>query len=217
MKERPIIFSGEMVKALLDGRKTQTRRVIGVRNTLRTEDVHRNHNDEITCVLSNFGEFWSLGLGWKVAGIDYSDAAIIRCPYGQVGQQLWVRETWCPVNDEQFGGEKWIDYRATPRYEASRPAGWENSPDDIAALKWRPSIFMPRWASRITLEITAVRVERVQDISVNDCLAEGLIDTGFLSTDYAHLWDSINAKRGYPWESNPWVFVIEFRKVAGNR
>ena len=167
MKERPILFNAEMVKAILSGRKTQTLRVMkpqpssGVRKSVLvksgTEDGHgREH----------------------------------VCPLGQPGDQLWVRETFCPVDDTQHGGDKWVDYRATPRYESSHPAGWDCEPKDPEALKWRPSLHMPRWASRIDLLITGVRVERLNSITNADAKAEGYpaereIDGG--STD-AWLW-----------------------------
>jgi hypothetical protein len=128
------------------------------------------------------------------------------CPYGQVGDHLWVRETW---QHNPFGG---IVYKAG------------SGIIDCGGRGWKPSIFMPRWASRITLEITNVRVERLQDISAPDCVNEGINTQGpydvaiydeFSShsiAQFAYLWDSINSKK-YPWASNPWVFAIEFKRV----
>ena len=151
MKERPILFSAPMVRAILDGSKTQTRRIIkpqphaGVRRS-----------------------------PFVGSGIEDGHGRELRSAYGQTGDRLWVRETFCPVDDRENGGELWCDYRATPRYEASHPAGWENEPDDPMALKWKPSIHMPRWVSRINLEITGVRVERLQDINGADAKAEGI-------------------------------------------
>src|SRR5574342_440540 len=132
MKERPILFSGPMVRAILEGRKSQTRRVAKLRSTRRPSGL-------VVFSLHN------------------------RCPYGAPGDRLWVRETWCPVDDREEGGKLWVDYRATPRYSAEHPAGWDAAPADIEALKWRPSIHMPHWASRISLEVTDVRCERLQD------------------------------------------------------
>lgn len=210
--EHPILFSGPMVQAILDGRKTQTRRVI------KPQPPHWTWNDysfDDRCI--------------NVAMVDDRDGYYVISPYGKPGDRLWVRETWCPVDDREFGGEKWIDYRATPRYESSHPAGWENAPDDEGALKWKPSIFMPRWASRITLEIVSVRVELLQSITPEDVRAEGIKESGegywlgplagvpdypwgHAHEAYAALWNSINADRGYGWDSNPWVWVIEFKQ-----
>jgi hypothetical protein len=169
MNERPILFSAPMVRAILAGKKTQTRRVINR----------------------------------------------ARCPFW-AGQRLWVRETFCVVDDTGTGGDVWVDYRATPRYSAEHPAGWENAPDDPEALKWKPSIYMPRWASRIILDVQSVRRERVCNITAEDAMREGVeADTSDISTvaAFARLWNTINAKRGYPWESNPWVWVVGFRMI----
>ena len=197
MKERPIIFSAPMVRAILDGRKTQTRRVV-------TQIKPFDPCDE---------------------GLDvYAWTHIEQWPY-RIGQILWVRETWqsaaamnqCHVADDYYV------YRATdPDWETME--GW----------KWRPSIYMPREASRILLEITGVRVERVQDISEDDAWSEGIKRLGpggtyHASYDdelgsynfpmareaYKELWDSINVKRGYGWGENPWVWEIEFKQAEG--
>lgn len=214
MTERGMIFNAEMVRAILDGRKTQTRRPIKWKQTRFTEIGERedgskwpwSEDAERAC------DFWH------------------PCPFGAVGDRIWVRETFCPVDDTQYGGEKWVDYRATPRYEASHPAGWDSAPNDAEALKWRPSIHMPRWASRILLEITDVRVERLNAISQEDARAEGIIDGGCLNcgepepcgcanpepdaTDaFAYLWQSIYGQES--WNANPWVWVIEFERVEG--
>lgn len=212
MKERGMIFNGEMVRALLDGRKTQTRRPIKWKQTRFTEIGERedgskwpwSEDAEHAC------DFWH------------------PCPFGAVGDRIWVRETFCPVDDTQYGGEKWVDYRATPKFEASHPAGWDCAPNDAEALKWHPSIHMPRWASRILLEITNVRVERLNTISEEDARAEGIIDGGCLNcgepepcgcanpepdaTDaFAYLWQSIYGQES--WNANPWVWVIEFERL----
>jgi len=167
MKERPILFSTEMVKAILDGRKTMTRRVV--------KDP-------------------------------YKYITIPRpSPYGRVGDRLWVRETFV------------IDADGMPDYRADCDSG---------VIAWRPSIFMPRKLSRITLEITSVRVERLQEITEEDAIKEGAGPGHILCsptifnpetetpkdyrTGFSYLWDAINRKT-YPWESNPWVWVISFR------
>ncbi|SVJ72236.1 morphogenetic protein [Klebsiella pneumoniae] len=212
MKERGMIFNGEMVRAILDGRKTQTRRPIKWKQTRFTEIGERedgskwpwSEDAEHAC------EFWH------------------PCPFGAVGDRIWVRETFCTVDDTQYGGEKWVDYRATPKFEASHLAGWDCAPNDAEALKWRPSIHMPRWASRILLEITNVRVERLNAISQEDAQAEGMELTGWRPTysdpdsggevmtpydNFAELWSSIYGAEN--WQANPWVWVIEFKRVEG--
>ncbi|WP_130997388.1 hypothetical protein [Klebsiella variicola] len=201
MKERGMIFNGEMVRAILDGRKTQTRRII----------------KDCTVGRDQISKF--IQIEKKFIGCYPEDVPeLIRecCPYGVPGDRIWVRETFCPVDDTQYGGEKWVDYRATPRYEASHPAGWDSAPNDAEALKWRPSIHMPRWASRILLEITGVRVERLRSMSQDDARAEGVIAaSGPMEAGLAfrELWDSIYGEES--WKANPWVWVIEFKRVEG--
>lgn len=207
MKERPILFSAPMVRAILEGRKTITRRVIKPQPHDGVDTVEWR-NDIITGMNTPDQKGWAM----MRRGIIESEA--IQCPYGQPGDRLRVRETWyhngccsCPVH-----------YRATePEY-----TGYE-----YRDRGWRPSIFMPRWASRILLEVIAVRVERVQDISPKDIMAEG-IHAGTVNSkpqytnrywvenvtaDFRSLWNEINAKRGCGWDANPWVWVIEFRRV----
>ena len=214
MKERGMIFNSEMVRAILDGRKTQTRRI------MKEQPVLNGNFYEV------FGSAWSKGMTSIPAVPGHSLST--RCPFGAVGDRIWVRETFCPVDDTQYGGEKWVDYRATPRYEASHPAGWDSAPNDAEALKWRPSIHMPRWASRILLEITDVRVEQLNAISQEDAQAEGMELTGWRPTysapdsggevmtpydNFAELWSSIYGADS--WRANPWVWVIEFKRVEG--
>ncbi|HBZ8080622.1 TPA: hypothetical protein ACTY9H_003262 [Klebsiella quasipneumoniae subsp. similipneumoniae] len=209
MTERGMIFNAEIVRAILDGRKTQTRRPV----------KFPVHDKNLGCELA----------GNELAG-ELSAGNYLNSAFGKPGDRIWVRETFCPVDDTQYGGEKWVDYRATPRYEASHPAGWDSAPNDAEALKWRPSIHMPRWASRILLEITDVRVERLNAISEEDARAEGIIDGGCLNcgepepcgcanpepdaTDaFAYLWQSIYGQES--WNANPWVWVISFKRVEG--
>ena len=188
--EKPILFSGEMVRAILDGRKTQTRRV-----------VKQKHIPFVENILNGF-----LDGKWNQRPL----------PYGKPGDLLWVRETWAH-------NPEWTK----PAYRAD----WKTPDAAIKTMdtKWRPSIFMPRWASRLTLRVLDVRVERVQEISEADAKAEGVNlatwelhhrrdDSISLSIaaieEFKHLWDSINAKRGYSWDSNPWVWVVEFEAVT---
>ncbi|EKZ5698347.1 hypothetical protein JKF61_18625 [Klebsiella quasipneumoniae] len=221
MTERGMIFNAEMVRAILDGRKTQTRRPV----------KFPVHDRNLGCELA----------GNELAG-ELSAGNYLNSAFGKPGDRIWVRETFCPVDDTQYGGEKWVDYRATPRYEASHPAGWDSAPNDAEALKWRPSIHMPRWASRILLEITDVRVERLNAISPEDAESEGLERTNFTGFGdepglpsypepdvyfdplkkqwkeyppeaFAGLWESIYGEGS--WKANPWVWVIEFKRVEG--
>ncbi len=198
--ERPILLNDEMVRAILEGWKTQTRRVIKPQPTL--------------CERSGFrwkGYAYGIGSDHLETQCNFARPA---CPQGKPGDRLWVRETWCAVDDTELDGERWVDYRATPKYSAEHPAGWENAPDSPEALKWRPSIHMPRWASRITLEITDVRVERLQDISEDDSMAEGILFEGDQPSprdNFSALWELINGPDS--WDANPWVWVIEFKRV----
>ena len=197
MKERGMIFNREMVRALLDGRKTQTRRPV----------KFPVHDKNLGCELA----------GNELAG-ELSAGNYLNSAFGKPGDRIWVRETFCPVDDTQYGGEKWVDYRATPKFEESHPAGWDSAPNDAEALKWRPSIHMPRWASRILLEITGVRVERLKSISDRDALREGCSTADMKSGDcvadvFARLWASIYGSDS--WNANPWVWVIEFKRVEG--
>ena len=212
MKERGMIFNGEMVRAILDGRKTQTRRPV----------KFPVHDKNLGCELA----------GNELAG-DLSAGNYLNSAFGKPGCRIWVRETFCPVDDTQYGGEKWVDYRATPKFEASYPAGWDCAPNDAEALKWHPSIHMPRWASRILLEITNVRVERLNAISEEDAEAEGIdMEALYDSQDcydciadhnmtgrptvtgaFKYLWESIYGAEN--WLANPWVWVIEFKRVEG--
>jgi len=206
---KPILFSAPMVNAILEGRKTQTRRV--VKNLDYIQDWDEND--------PTYGPFFE---------DEYGDSrkTVEVCPYGEVGDRLWVRETWgahlawdnekpsvieCPM------GSASIWYAADGR-----------KPAHIG--KTRPSIFMPQWASRIALEITDVRVERVQDINAGDVEAEGIDVVSklplFVKPDVDHermanfiasglfqkLWDSINST-SHPWDSNPWVWVVEFKRI----
>ena len=186
-----------MVRALLDGSKTQTRRVVDWKK------LHKQAGLPFPtkCRLARFTilEGWGLDAGDNVMrGVD--------CPYGVPGDRLWVRETW-----RCFGGREYEyqNHQPSIRFRA------EASAVDAVSCEWRPSIFMPRWACRLRLEITEVRVERLHDISESDAKAEG-VHKGMACDDYTHkghyqsLWDVLNAKRGFGWQTNPWVWVISF-------
>jgi hypothetical protein len=152
------------------------------------------------------------------------------CPYGNPAREpgyedndrLWVRET-CIISPKRFDGAQSVSYNATDQGGDGRIVQYiASTPDTDAArdygLKATPSIHMPRWASRITLEITEVRVERLQDISHEDAWAEGINAPGsFAVEEYRRLWDSLNEKRGYGWDANPWVWVVAFRRLLSER
>jgi hypothetical protein len=206
MKERPIIFSAPMVRAIMSGAKTQTRRAVKVRCHSICE------NDD--------GKLWP----WS-EDAELAEDFWHQCPFGEPGDRLWVRETWGAL-PHMLGGfqRESLRYRADGEYQNERDT-W----------RWRPSIHMPRWASRITLEITDVRVERLQDISEADAIAEGIdgafVEGGrywrnyslsdaeamcapmlnFPTESYRTLWESINGPGS--WDANPWVWVIEFKKL----
>jgi len=199
MIERPILFSGEMVRSILDGRKTQTRRVIkpAERVALIEEIIRVN------------GEFY----------FDLLDYEVIS-PYGRAGDQLWVRETW----QYYYFGHSGVNAQGI-RYKADNAMLWRTQAKPITDHKWRPSIHMPRWASRIDLLVKDIRVERLQDISEKDAEAEGIHLLGLPPDErYNHprkhivafieLWNMINLNRGYGWEANPWVWVIEFERIG---
>ncbi|HCQ7175800.1 TPA: hypothetical protein OL716_003204 [Enterobacter cloacae] len=204
MKERGMIFNGEMVRAILDGKKTQTRRPLKWKQTRFTEIGERedgskwpwSEDAEHVC------DFWH------------------PCPFGAVGDRIWVRETWAEAG---AGAPDLKLYLAN--YPEHVPTHYENVPP-ADEIRWTPSIHMPRAACRILLEITGVRVERLNSISQEDAQAEGMELTGWRPTysdpdsggevwtpydNFAQLWESIYGEES--WKANPWVWVIEF-KVA---
>lgn len=208
--EHPILFSGPMVKAILEGRKTQTRRVM-------IEAYQTRRKDGAKLVPELLAQ---IGVGGA-------------CSYGKPGDKLWVRETWKP----HFHKELFTCVKYLADGQCLKPANW-NATDGFWCeqheheTKWRPSIHMPRWASRITLEVTEVRVQLLSQIAKTDAIAEGIETNGVFYRDYSPegtglftqtavssfcgLWDSINAKRNkgaYAWAKNPWVWVVEFRKI----
>ncbi|MFM0432315.1 hypothetical protein PQQ75_25115 [Paraburkholderia aspalathi] len=143
----------------------------------------------------------------------------LMCPYGQPGDRLWCREAWCHLSDVRTNDPGGDALQRRVFYRADYPGDTLMHDDDPAEkIKWRSSRFMPRWASRISLEIVSVRVERLNDISDADAEAEGwpgfTDDNGLDSMAwYSELWDSLNASRGHSWQANPYVWRIEFRRL----
>lgn len=239
MAERPILFSAQMVRAILEGRKTQTRRIVKGRGRRGAPEFHGGQGE------ANDPSAW----GWFFDGPDHHGWEVLArglnervdnglvsmpCPYGEPGDRLWVRETWGlpPRYDPKEHGDLKTKPRLGPVCFAADFSGrhaWNGG-------KWRPSIHMPRWASRITLEVTGVRVERLQAITEEDARAEGVrpffeeysgigreqrLTSGELARDAEHrasfavLWDTLAAGNVAAWwKSNPWVWCVEFKRVT---
>ena len=236
MIEKPILFNGEMVRAVLDGRKTQTRRVIKPSGNHEIEEIYSSRPN---------ANVFMCGCDCDECRRDHTHSFCLRSPYGSIGDQLWVRETFAiecnadlqdvytepenPVGPVKNIVDGEIEYFECPRYRASEP---DTILGDDGIMRWKPSIFMPRWASRIQLEVTDVRVERVQDITEEGARAEG-VDGGCLGCgnsslnkscgcddpnpdfrdSFIHLWQSINEKRGFGWLSDAFVWVVKFEVV----
>lgn len=179
MKEYPILFSTAMVQAILAGNKIQTRRIV--------KNMHQNRLEKF---ISGF---------WPFKENNKGNLVRVKCPYGEVGDHLWVRETW---RRHESGH---LFFRADNKLI---PNG----------SKWKPSIHMPRAAARLLLEVQEVRIERLQDITRGDAMSEGCPFPNIAGEQdprswFAELWNSINAKRGYSWDNNPWVWVITFKSL----
>ena len=188
MKERPIIFSAPMVRAALAGTKSQTRRAVKPQPSAD--------------LLADFAEIRA-ARGHTRSTDAQSVADSFPCPYGQPGDRLWVRESWAAPHAYDHLCPRWIPHDARTHYAAT---------EDHGGLMWRSPIFMPRWASRITIEITGIRVERLQDISHADAMAEGMaLDDAIY--DYSRLWESLNGSGS--WDANPWVWIVAFKRVEG--
>lgn len=248
IRERPILFSGEMVKAILDDRKSMTRRFLTGFKVARGVDFERD--------FPGVGSFAEANGVWRAYLKKFPGVSIgeVKCPYGVVGDRLWVRETW-RVTGRYRGDvyEQCLEYRADHSHtsEFRDAEHWEQAKDWFMNRKnsgWGTPIHMPRWASRINLEITSIRVEQVQDIAPQDVFAEGVqvpcdkygnliqvsgkiipanyVPDGFFAKDrkwskednrlfvkshFAALWDTINGQGS--WASNPWCWVIGFKRV----
>ena len=204
-------FSTPMVQALLGGRKTQTRRVMKPQpGGPPSEGAYFDDYDG--------GPQWNW---WTADNRVCNNAPIVRCPHGNPGDLLYVRESFWDRTDRL---SETHDLNAI-HYVAD---GWRPPEETVHLRRKRPSIHMPRWASRLTLKLTDIRVERVQEISEADAMAEGCtLPEGYEELAIAFfkqpcrevfidLWDSINGKRGYGWDANPWVWVLEFEVIRAN-
>lgn len=233
MKERPILFNGAMVRAILDGRKTQTRRPI---------------TTPVLCLCAHQLEQHREHLGYTALGACGRFDRATPSPLGELGDRLWVRETFAPGNQLRCGApSQRVAYRADLTWGAHWQGGYIRHgfvvdgsgrhpwPADMRGQsigmsafgdRWRPSVHMPRWASRITLQVTGVSIERLQRIDEVGAAAEGVepapgrrvypssraARTHSYRDGFAALWDSIYARRA-PWSSNPMVWVIEFERI----
>ena len=241
--EHPILFKCEMVRAILDGKKTQTRRVINF--PLNYLHIDRLLGD---WPLSEVGKFVDGFLHFKMqTEADDSRWSKVKCPYGTRGDKLWVRETWRPLEGYEDvkpsdipEGEPIVYLEDCLRHPEKYPICNQPYESKYDCSPWKPSIFMPRWASRIELLIKNIRVERIQNITEEDAIAES-VGHGFQMNsgwpDYQHinksgiceatqdtaivsfatLWDSINEKRGFEWDVNPWIWVIEWPPLSDNQ
>jgi hypothetical protein len=222
--EHPILFQGDMVRAIIEGRKTQTRRIMehqppgeGYKLIRLMDSTAKDRGKQIGKL------HWA-----KVDNLNIpdSDDCYFNCPFGQVGDRLWVRETWFCNHAFYSPGPAFYDmgplkelkealvYRADGKFK-------DHFPEDYLEGKWKPSIHMPRWASRINLIIDEIRAERLHDITEEDAIAEGVDCVSVKAVkrqaawsrrqDFKNLWDKINGKK-YSWDSNPWLWVIKFYK-----
>ncbi len=248
LREHPILFSAPMVRAILNGTKTQTRRVVKFPRGMA-------HTDKAQAGESLFARQAVLEV--PTTGSFDDGFERVYCPYASTGDdRLWVKETWQPIwetEEPPLDGLKGPDGWAIVYVATDGIQEFHNEDDGITS-RCKPSIFMPRWASRITLQVTGVRVERLQMISREDAIAEGAFHTKYpphkheLSADggrtyhetrtdspgwalvpttgsdecmyspqyaFANLWNKINAKRGFGWDANPWVWCVEFKRVDG--
>jgi hypothetical protein len=219
VKETPIIFSGPMVNAILVGKKTQTRRVIKPQPL----ESWMTNGTSVSSKPVDWSQYYKTVRGQRRKNLwimHPTENKEIVCPKGAPGDRLWVKEAiryslehtnfyYCADN-QGVGNDRFVSFM-------------ESRPDWSSHYRVRPNLnprFMFRWASRITLAITEIRVERIQDISAADCRAEGVEQIDPRASDVTIIgrfrsgWDSINAKRGYSWDSNPWVWAISFRKTG---
>lgn len=224
MKTIPMIFNSEMVRALIDGRKTQTRRPLPAwQKPQKTED------GEYMCIAQRHPK-WGFGFFGKSeeeAVLQLNDSSC-SAPFGKKGDLIWVRETFQgPLVDEEEAQYNIENYQS-PQYCSYKASGDDceffHHEEDRIVQRWKPSIHMPRWASRLTLRVLNVRVERVQTISKEDAAAEGVITEQMAANaglawrfgdrrQFKDIWESIY---GDSWKLNDWVWVIEFEVIPKN-
>jgi hypothetical protein len=232
VRGRPILFIGPMVRAILDGQKTETRRLVKAKT-----QPWEHHHEESGCCPSDWTPVPEEKLhpdqaGWWWATACHADEPIGRCPYGEPGDQLWVRETWAVM-------ARCDNTKPRDLVSPKRPTLWYRA-DELMGIhsnlrlrgRWRPSIHMPRWASRLTLDVIEVRVERLQDITEEGAQAEGHDPSPQPATIngkpgrvaifdpikwFAVEWEKLNGDRdGASWTANPWVWVVRFQAAASN-
>jgi hypothetical protein len=228
MKETPIIFQTDMIQAILEDRKDVTRRTYGL-DEINKEPNKWEYQGIENCMPQNIHLFKYYG------GRNESDAFLnVKCPYGGIGDRLWVRETWKIARYDYHKKVRTILYKAG----GLRNIEWNNflekntkfAVSNIGDLEWRSAIHMFKWVSRLNLELVNVRAELIQETTHEDAIREGCYYKYNLKTQascklhpevcdtasihkYANLWDSINAKRGYSWQFNPFVWRLEFKRV----
>ena len=226
VKERPILFSGPMVRAIREGRKTQTRRVLKPHPVSMGVSSYGGERQGYTWKPESLNRSWNEDDANPYRGASLATAALAcECPHGKPGDRLWVRETFCDLNTTEWGRPCLAfaaDCKDDPHSERLRQE---------YGYRWTPSIFMPRWASRLTLEVVSVKVERLQGISRADAVAEGIYlnENDFWTAGkmgpgkvlagldcpeaaYGRLWEFINGPGS--WLVNPWVWVVEFKVVG---
>ena len=209
MKEKPIIFSTNLVKAILAGRKTQTRRVV------KPQPV-----GDFVDYKNNLG--YTASKGYFYAGFNNPESpCYYKCQYSK-NQILWVRETFIDNYEWYRNNNGFIDMHENEYLYKANSGDLQIATD--RNQKWKPSIYMPRKVARLFLKVKNIRIERIQNIKINDVEAEGInigkyqseddfIDLQYGMIEFQELWDSINKKRGYGWDKNPYVFVIEFERI----
>lgn len=238
MKERPILFSAEMVRAILEQRKSQTRRVVKASNS--TVDGHNRISwvwgelnfkeaearSKSTLMVALVGPAAPTDVHLRVPRHDWQSTHRVRCDF-EVGDRLWVREAWYyDIPPHKLPSKKPADFDPDSLYFRADGECCAQIPEcqcaEVGKPKWKSSIHLPRWASRITLEVTGVRVQRLQEISTADALAEGMLPTWYGESSpgvkcdsecnqFENLWERINGEGS--WEANPWVWVVEFKRV----
>ncbi|WP_091910256.1 ASCH domain-containing protein [Chitinasiproducens palmae] len=239
MRELPILFSGAMVRAILDGRKTQTRRVIAKQPFDRSWSRHDHRIQYVSGRAENQDETDGFYAYSTSSGGEWQ----AKSPFGQPGDRLWVREThaiFATYGQRRVDGERWGPWGGLSTVvspDGKQIVYFREGFDRCDPGRWRPSIHMPRWASRILLEVAEVRVERLQTITEDDARAEGIAEVPGQSGEpgawwtgdvkegsalhghtpvaaFGRLWNSLNAARDHGWDANPWVWVVSFKPVS---